>query len=54
MEAGTRSEDLFGEAHVKAYQETGGELGYNWKKGEATILLLTTRAARAATPTPLR
>lgn len=34
-------EDLFGQRHVRAYQETGGERGYRWRG--TTILLLTTR-----------
>lgn len=33
-------DDLFGPQHVRAYQETGGERGYNWRG--TTILLLTT------------
>jgi proline iminopeptidase len=35
------SENLFGEAHVRRYRETGGEVGYLWREG-STILLLTT------------
>jgi len=35
-------ENLFGEEHVRVYQETGGERGYHWRGG-TTILLLTTR-----------
>lgn len=34
------SEDLFGQEHVRAYRETGGERGYQWRG--TTILLLTT------------
>ena len=33
-------DDLFGQQHVRAYRETNGEQGYNWRG--ATILLLTT------------
>jgi deazaflavin-dependent oxidoreductase (nitroreductase family) len=33
--------DLFGAEHVRAYQETGGERGYEWRG--TTILLLTTK-----------
>lgn len=33
-------EDLFGQEHVRAYRETGGERGYHWRG--TTILLLTT------------
>jgi deazaflavin-dependent oxidoreductase (nitroreductase family) len=32
---------LFGQEHVRAYRETGGERGYSWRGG-TTILLLTT------------
>jgi proline iminopeptidase len=35
-------EDLYGEEHVRAYRETGGERGYKWKRG-TEILLLTTK-----------
>ena len=33
--------DLFGAEHVRVYQETGGEHGYDWRG--TTILLLTTQ-----------
>jgi proline iminopeptidase len=33
--------DLFGEEHVRRYQETDGEEGHIWREG-STILLLTT------------
>ena len=33
---------LFGDEHVRRYQETDGEEGHVWREG-ATILLLTTR-----------
>jgi proline iminopeptidase len=35
------AENLFGDAHVRRYRETGGAVGHVWKRG-ATILLLTT------------
>ena len=35
------STTLFGDEHVRRYQETGGEVGHVWKEG-STILLLTT------------
>jgi deazaflavin-dependent oxidoreductase (nitroreductase family) len=35
-------DNLFGEEHVRVYRETGGERGYNWRKG-TKILLLTTK-----------
>jgi deazaflavin-dependent oxidoreductase (nitroreductase family) len=34
-------DELFGEEHVRAYRETGGERGYQWRG--TTILLLTTK-----------
>jgi deazaflavin-dependent oxidoreductase (nitroreductase family) len=37
---------LFGEEHVKRYQETDGEEGYSWQKG-TTILILTTKGRRS-------
>ena len=46
MEAGTRDEDLFGAEHVKAYQESGGQRGFNWRNG-TTILLLTTKGSKS-------
>jgi deazaflavin-dependent oxidoreductase (nitroreductase family) len=39
------SDDLFGQQHVRAYRETGGERGYHWRG--TTILLLTTRGRRS-------
>ena len=46
-------EDLFGQSHVRAYRETGGERGYQWRG--TTILLLTTtgRASGEERTTPL-
>jgi proline iminopeptidase len=35
------AENLFGDEHVRRYQETGGKVGHVWRRG-ATILLLTT------------
>jgi proline iminopeptidase len=35
------STTLFGDEHVRQYQETDGEVGHVWKEG-STILLLTT------------
>jgi deazaflavin-dependent oxidoreductase (nitroreductase family) len=35
-------DNLFGQEHVRVYQETGGERGYHWRNG-TTILLLTTK-----------
>jgi deazaflavin-dependent oxidoreductase (nitroreductase family) len=46
-------EDLFGQQHVRAYRETGGERGYRWRG--TTILLLTTtgRVSGVERTTPL-
>ncbi len=46
-------QDLFGEEHVRAYRETGGEHGYHWRG--TTILLLTTtgRVSGEERTTPL-
>lgn len=46
-------QDLFGQEHVRAYRETGGERGYHWRG--TTILLLTTTGRRsgAERTTPL-
>jgi deazaflavin-dependent oxidoreductase (nitroreductase family) len=48
------AETLFGDAHVRRYQETGGEVGHIWKRGAKT-LLLTTEGRRSGEPrtTPL-
>jgi deazaflavin-dependent oxidoreductase (nitroreductase family) len=45
---------LFGQEHVRRYQETDGEEGYLWREG-STILLLTTtgRVTGNETTTPL-
>lgn len=37
-----------GDSHVKAYQETGGEVGYIWNN--ATTLLLTTQGRKSGEP----
>jgi deazaflavin-dependent oxidoreductase (nitroreductase family) len=52
-EPDTSADDLFGPEHVKAYRETDGELGYNWRG--TTILLLSTtgRATGEERTTPL-
>ena len=41
-----RSEDLYGDEHVRVYRETDGEVGYIWKRG-SEILLLTTKGRRS-------
>jgi deazaflavin-dependent oxidoreductase (nitroreductase family) len=38
-------DDLFGQTHVRAYRQTGGEQGYHWRGN--TILLLTTTGHRS-------
>lgn len=45
--------ELFGQEHVRVYQRTGGEQGYEWRG--TTILLLTTtgRASGVEHTTPL-
>jgi deazaflavin-dependent oxidoreductase (nitroreductase family) len=50
----SEAENLFGDEHVKAYRETGGETGHLWKEG-STILLLTTTGRTSGEPrtTPL-
>ena len=37
----SEAESLFGDEHVRRYQETGGAVGHIWREG-STILLLTT------------
>ena len=46
-------QELFGQEHVRAYRETGGEQGYHWRG--TTILLLTTvgRSSGTERTTPL-
>ena len=50
----SEAENLFGEAHVQRYRETGREVGHIWKEG-STILLLTTTGRKSGEPrtTPL-
>ncbi len=40
---------LFGDAHVRRYRETDGEVGHIWKEG-STILLLTTNGRKTGEP----
>ena len=40
---------LMGQEHVRRYQETGGEVGYDWNG--TTILLLTTTGRNSGNPT---
>lgn len=50
----SEAENLFGDEHVRRYQETDGEIGHIWKRG-AKILLLTTKGRSTGEPrtTPL-
>ena len=40
------ADKLFGDEHVRRYQETGGEVGHIWREG-STILLLTTTGRKS-------
>jgi len=40
------AENLFGDAHVARYRETGGAVGHIWREG-STILLLTTTGRKS-------
>jgi deazaflavin-dependent oxidoreductase (nitroreductase family) len=42
----TKDESLYGDDHVRVYQETNGERGYLWRNG-TTILLLTTTGRKS-------
>jgi deazaflavin-dependent oxidoreductase (nitroreductase family) len=45
---------LYGQEHVRRYQETNGELGHIWKEGSTVLLLTTTgRVTGNETTTPL-
>jgi deazaflavin-dependent oxidoreductase (nitroreductase family) len=50
----TSAEQLYGQAHVQKYRETGGRVGHIWKEG-STVLLLTTNGRKTGRPgtTPL-
>jgi len=45
----SEAETLFGDAHVRRYRETDGEVGHIWKRG-AKILLLTTKGRTTGEP----
>src|SRR3954467_2565406 len=50
----TQAEALYGAEHVRAYRETGGKLGHDWKKGSKVLLLTTTgRTTGEPRTTPL-
>jgi proline iminopeptidase len=45
---------LFGQEHVRRYQETNGEEGYDWREGSHILLLTTTgRRTGEKSTTPL-
>ena len=44
------TQQLFGDAHVRRYRETGGDVGHIWRRGAKT-LLLTTRGRKTGNPT---
>lgn len=45
---------LFGAEHVRVYRETGGERGYDWRRGTKILLLTTTgRSSGEPRTTPL-
>ncbi len=46
----SEGETLFGDAHTRRYQETGGEVGHIWRRGAKT-LLLTTKGRKTGNPT---
>jgi deazaflavin-dependent oxidoreductase (nitroreductase family) len=41
--------ELHGDEHVRAYRETDGQYGHDWRRGTST-LLLTTRGRRSGEP----
>ena len=50
----SEAEKLFGDAHVKRYRETGGDVGHIWKEGSTVLLLTTTgRTTGEQRTTPL-
>jgi deazaflavin-dependent oxidoreductase (nitroreductase family) len=49
-ESSETAERLFGDEHVRRYQETGGAVGHIWKRG-SKVLLLTTTGRRTGEPT---
>ncbi|WP_019816231.1 nitroreductase family deazaflavin-dependent oxidoreductase [Saccharomonospora saliphila] len=40
---------LFGDEHVRRYEETDGEVGYDWQNG-APVLILTTTGRKTGQP----
>jgi deazaflavin-dependent oxidoreductase (nitroreductase family) len=46
-------DDLFGQEHVNAYRESGGEHGYHWRGTEILLLTTTGRSSGEQRTTPL-
>jgi deazaflavin-dependent oxidoreductase (nitroreductase family) len=46
----SEAENLYGDAHVRRYRETGGAVGHIWRRGAKT-LLLTTHGRKTGNPT---
>ncbi|MBV9050738.1 MAG: nitroreductase family deazaflavin-dependent oxidoreductase [Solirubrobacterales bacterium] len=46
-------DDLFGAEHVRVYQETGGERGYDWRGTNILLLTTTGRSSGKQRTTPL-
>ena len=46
-------ERLFGQEHVRVYQETDGEQGYDWRGTEVLLLTTTGRVSGQERTTPL-
>jgi deazaflavin-dependent oxidoreductase (nitroreductase family) len=49
----TGDDQLFGQEHVRAYRETGGERGYHWHGTEILLLTTTGRGSGEERTTPL-
>lgn len=45
----SEGQNLFGDAHVRRYRETDGEVGHVWRNG-SKILILTTTGRRSGEP----
>jgi deazaflavin-dependent oxidoreductase (nitroreductase family) len=50
--AAMSDDHLFGQDHVRQYQDSDGEQGYHWRKG-SKILLLTTTGRKSGEPRTL-
>ncbi len=47
------ADDLFGQEHVRAYRESGGKIGYDWRGTEILLLSTTGRNSGEERTTPL-